>query len=315
MLFGEHAVIYDFPCLVTAVDLRIQVSVERIDSPTIQIDTPHLRDLQKDSSLTLDELFTHNLDEAHTNFIIASIRNVFSKHQLHQGLRIKTTGPVNSFGLGSSSAVTVATIYALTKLFGIELDKRSLFDLALSTVLDVQKVGSGFDVASAIFGGTLFFQPGQRMDPLQIKKLPLVIGFSGAKVSTTDLVRQVDGLHHQFPEIIDLIFATIGQIASTARVAIDQNDWQTAGLLANINQGLLDGLGVSSDSLDRPIRAARQAGALGAKLSGAGGGDCMFAIVDEGSRMAVENAIQAAGAQVLHLGTNAEGVRLETGID
>jgi len=90
-----------------------------------------------------------------------------------------------------------------------------------------------------------------------------------------------------------------------------QNNWQTAGKLANINQGLLESLGVSTPNLQKPIMAARRSGSFGAKLSGAGGGDCMFAIVSEKTRSTVEAAIEQSGAQVLHLDTNTEGVRLE----
>lgn len=312
MLFGEHAVVHQHPCLVTAVDLRIQVTVEKIDASMIFIETPHLSAQAQSFSLPLNELFNNQLLHPQTKFIVASIRKVFSRYNLHQGLRIQSSGPINSFGLGSSSAVTVATIFALISLFDISINKQQIFDLAYSAVLEVQTVGSGFDVASATFGGTLFYLPTQKIETLSVDVLPLVIAFSGAKVSTTNLVQEVERLRFQFPEILDLVFKTIGKIVTSARIAILQNNWKTAGNLANINQGLLESLGVSTPTLDKPITAARLSGSFGAKLSGAGGGDCMFAIVDEQTRSRVEAAIESSGAEVLHLGTNTEGVRLES---
>jgi mevalonate kinase len=314
MLFGEHAVVQQHACLVTAVDLRVQVTLEKTDQATISIASPHLRELGLSFSLPVADLFNDELIHPQVKFIIASIRKVFSRYNLQQGLIIRTDGPINSFGLGSSSAVTVATIFGLIHLFEITINMNQVFDLAYSAVLEVQKVGSGFDVACALHGGTLYYQPTQKIETLKVERLPIVIGYSGEKVSTTNLVEEVEKLRYQYPEIIELIFKAMGSIANTARSAILQNNWQTSGHLANINQGLLESLGVSSPNLDQPIQAARQAGALGAKLSGAGGGDCMFAIIDEKDRISVEWAIEESGAQVLKLGTNTEGVRLEPGL-
>jgi mevalonate kinase len=314
MLFGEHAVVHQYPCLVTAVDLRIQVSVEKNDVPMIYIETPHLSEQGQSFSLPVNELFNDQFLHPQTKFIVASIRKVFSRYNIQQGLNIHSYGPIQSYGLGSSSAVTTASIFALLNLFGIVDDRQLLFDLAYSAVLEAQSLGSGFDVASAIYGGTIFYQPTQKIEPLPIIDLPIVIGYSGAKVSTTNLVKEVDQLSFEFPEIIDLIFKSIGKIAANARMAILQNNWRTAGSLANINQGLLESLGVSTTNLNEPIQAARRSGAFGAKLSGAGGGDCMFAIVDETNKESVEKAIETSGAQVLRFATNAEGVRLEKNV-
>jgi len=311
MLYGEHAVIHQYPCLVTAVDLRVYVSIEKIKAPMIFIETPKLSEQGQSFSLPLNELFNDQHLHPQTKFIVASIREVFSKYNHLQGLKIQTSGPINSFGLGSSSAVTVAGIYALTNLFNIDISEQELFDLAYSAVLEVQVVGSGFDVASATYGGTLFYLPTNKVEILQLEHLPIVIAYSGAKVSTTNLVQEVEQLRFEFPEIIDLIFKNIGEIATSARIAMLQNKWQTAGKLANINQGLLESLGVSTPNLQKPIMAAQRSGSFGAKLSGAGGGDCMFAIVSEENRSIVEAAIEESGAQVLHLDTNTEGVRLE----
>jgi len=312
MLFGEHAVIHNYPCLVTAVDQRVQVSVEAIDDPVVFIDTPHLMDQGESISIPINKLLTDQLLNPHTKFIVASIQKVFSRFKIQQGLRIRTSGLVNSFGLGSSSAVTVATVFSLLNLFNIPYDNQLLFDLSFLSVLEVQKLGSGFDVASAIYGGTLYYKTDQKPEVLKLDKLPLIIGYSGSKVSTINLVQEVENLRIDYPEIIEQIFKTIGKVTESARTAIIHNDWKTLGSLANINQGLLDGLGVNTPCLSHPIFEARRSGAFGAKLSGAGGGDCMFAIVDEKTRSKVEMAIESSGAKVLQLKTNTDGVRLES---
>ena len=79
----------------------------------------------------------------------------------------------------------------------------------------------------------------------------------------------------------------------------------------NLNQELLNQLGVSTNKLTVLIEAARGAGAYGAKLSGAGGGDCMISLIQEDNRIEVEEAITKVGGTVLKVETNAEGVNLK----
>ena len=79
----------------------------------------------------------------------------------------------------------------------------------------------------------------------------------------------------------------------------------------NSNQKLLENLGVSTEKLQRMIGEARKAGAIGAKLSGAGGGDCMIALVNRKDRAGVEKAIEGAGGEIIKLNFSAEGVRVE----
>jgi len=79
----------------------------------------------------------------------------------------------------------------------------------------------------------------------------------------------------------DSMFMSIGQIAVMARAALEAGEQSALGALMDGNHWLLRQLGVSSDELDRLVQAARRAGALGAKLSGAGRGGNAIALVAE----------------------------------
>jgi mevalonate kinase len=309
VLFGDHAAVYNRPCIVTAVDIRFQVTIATVPENRITISTPALRAAGQVRQTTPD-----NLDgsEPATTFVEAAIRQFFASRSQSQGLHITTDGPQITFGLGSSSAVSVATIHALAALFSVHLEQREVFEMAYAAVMDVQGAGSGIDVAAAVYGGTLYYrrQPRQ-IEPLEIAALPLVIGYSGEKVSTTNYLRQVATLRQRHPAYIEQLFDFMGVLADHAVTALRSGNWQIVGELANLHQGLLDALGVTTPQLFLPIYAAREAGAYGAKLSGAGGGDCMFAVVSEADQPAVKQAIGAVGGTVVNLATGVDGMRIE----
>ena len=308
MLYGEHAVVYGYPCLVTAVDMRVRVTVGAQPSTGIWIQPSSAPVYESDYAQIASRSYPRDVA-----FVAAAVRLFHLDHDLAQGLRISTDGPALSYGLGSSSAVTVATVYALQHMLGLGWSQQQIFRAAFDVVLDVQGTGSGFDVASAVYGGTLFYsQLGQQIKPVMPPPaLPLVIGYSGAKVSTVSLVDAVARRREQNPQIIDTIFRQMDTITRQALQALQQQNLSQLGELADIDQRLLDDLGISTLSLDTLIDAARDAGAAGAKLSGAGGGDCMFAWVDEARREAVEQAITDAGGTVVTFDVNADGARLE----
>lgn len=310
MLFGEHAVIYNRPCIVTAVDQRMSVGVRPIKGDFIAIDAPDVK--IKDFKVNLSDLE----DSEHpkqVKFILSSIKNFFKKHKVKSGLTISTKSEFSSlFGFGSSSAVTVGVIKALSEIFDIQLTNKELFDIAYKSVLDIQGVGSGFDIASAIWGGTLYFVGGGKViKPINTKGLPLLVGYTGIKADTATLVKQVAELRRVQKGKIDDIFNSVTSLVEGAKKAIENPDSKELGRLMNENQKLLSELGVSSQELDSLIKASINACAYGAKLSGAGGGDCMIALTSDGNKTKVENAIKKAGGVIMNIKTNAEGVRVE----
>ncbi len=312
MLLGEHAVVYGYPCIVTAVDLRYSVTIEKDPFSQVLVDTP----IMHKSGQTFSASMKYILDQASypkaVAFVLAAIKRFYSWYPFEGGLKIRTAGPETSYGLGSSSAITTATIAALAELNQMKLTKQEMYSIAVEAVLEVQGKGSGFDVAAAVYGGTLYFeQGGQVIEPIHQKNLPMVIGFSGDKVGTTNLVKQVAVLKERYPNHVEGIFKLISEIAREGRTQLEAGEWDHLGGLINLNQGLLEALGVSTVQLARQIYAARQYGAYGAKLSGAGGGDCMFALVVAEKREAVSRGIEQAGGVIVPNALNADGVRIE----
>jgi len=246
-------------------------------------------------------------------FIERGVKNFFQKYKSRQGVEVETRAGFSSeFGFGSSAAVTVATLAGLAKLFKIRLSRKRLFDLTYKTVLDVQGVGSGFDLAASIWGGTLYFVTGgKKIISLKTKKLPLVVGYTGIKADTPTMVKKVAILRKNNKKLVDSIFDQAGFLTNEAKTALLRGNFKKTGELMNLNQGLLDALGVNTKELANLIFSARKAGAWGAKLSGAGGGDCMVSLSSKSKREKVEKAITSVGGKVIKIKPNAEGVRVE----
>jgi mevalonate kinase len=315
MLFGEHAVVYGYPCIVTTVGLYVSATVTSVDHAELVIDTPQLRAQGIQQHTALAEVGQALRPE--TAFVEAAAARAIRMAGSSAGLQISTDGPARSYGLGSSSAVTVAVAAALNEYYQLKLDERGLFDLAYGAVLDAQGKGSGFDVAAAIYGGTIWFERrGAVIERLNVPALPFLIGYSGAKVSTRRFVDGVGHLRERNPALVEQIFATMAQIVTEARPALEYGEWARLGDLIDLNQGLLDAIGVNTPPLANLIFATRAAGALGAKISGAGGGDCMFALVGD-ERLAarqhpVAEAICATG-ELVDLPLGVGGVRVHSG--
>lgn len=312
MLFGEHAVVYGHPCIVTAVNQRIKLTAEIISTPEFQLDAPDVHIAHYTKSMS--DLGKGNIPKE-VGFVEIAAKNILTSYgsSRNGGLKITTSADFSSlFGFGSSAAVTVCMVKAVSLLFDLQFNNKELFDLAYKTVLDIQAKGSGFDVASAIYGGTLYFVTGgKNIELLAVDSLPLIVGYTGIKADTVTLMKEVQERFVGKEEKLLELYKDMSSIVTNAKKEIEKNNWQELGILMKKNQLLLHTLGVSTTKLDDMMSASLEAGAHGAKLSGAGGGDCMIALGNEERKYAIECAIENAGGTIMHVSPNAEGVRIE----
>lgn len=298
ILMGEHAVVYEHPCIVTAVSERMFVNLEKTQDGKITIDAPQVKDTRFVDQAIIDGCSIWNIS--------------------HKGMHIKTRSCFsNCYGFGSSSAVTVATLYALVQAFHIQVTKKELFNVAYKTVLTIQGVGSGFDVAAAIYGKTIYYQKGatvvNELDwDLNDDGVSLVVGYSGVKADTPTIVKEIAKKREEQKDKVDKIFTAIAKLVDQAQQAGNVKDWETVGKLMNFNQDYLRNLGVSTEVLEAMIFESKKAGAYGAKLSGAGRGDCMIALAPKFKRKSVEDAIIKAGGAVVPVRVHETGVTIDT---
>lgn len=287
-LFGEHAVVYGEPAIACAVDMRTRVKVK--SSAKISISS---------------DIGTTGLDFEVHPYVSSAIQKMGSPEI---SVEISSQIPVGS-GLGSSAAVTVATLAAINIECGLGCEKERIAQMAHEIEKEVQGAASPTDTFVSTFGGVIEIPSRKRLDLLECG---IVIGNTGKGASpkkTSKLVKQVAVLKEEYPDSINPIIKTIGSFAKHGEIMVTQKKYQALGKLMNVNHGLLDALGVSTLELSVLVYAARNAGAYGAKLTGAGGGGCMVALTD--SQEDVAHAIEKAGGKAIITQFTREGVLQE----
>ena len=269
MLLGEHAVLRGQPALVCAIDRRLRLRARRradgrvvVRSDLGELDLP-LPDLRPEPPFaflaTVVRRFTGRLDGG----VELVVESDFS----------------DEVGFGSSSAVTVCAVAALSALSGENADQDFVFREALEVVRSVQQRASGADVAASVYGGTLLYSAEEGVLGRSARDFPLVAVYSGSKMPTPEVIRRVEGRIAGRERIFDPIFEAMGASSTAAFEALSAGNYAEVGEILRINQGLMDALGVSNRALWEIVqRLQAEPGILGTKISGSGLGDCVVAL-------------------------------------
>ena len=297
ILLGEHFVVYGEPAIVTAIDRRAKVTAQESSGTSVDITS----DLG--SGIFEGEGFKTSNGREDIRRVLEPIRistqSVLNHLKLKRGvsLSVESDIPV-AVGLGSSSAVSVATVAAVSLLFDASLSTRDIFSLALDAEKFVHENPSGIDQRVSTFGGIILYRRGDASTKLQCPvQLPLVIGNTGKSRTTGRLVESVRQRRERLPSIMGQLTKIAGSLVDEGAAALKKGDLQRFGELMDVNHGLLVSAGVSTEALDRLVHAAKAAGALGAKLTGAGGGGCIVAICEPGAQSNVADGIKRAGGE------------------
>ncbi|WP_440764445.1 mevalonate kinase [Natronorubrum sp. DTA7] len=284
-LFGEHAVVYGEPAVPCAIEVRARVGVEQRTDSKLRI---HAEDLSLDGFTVEyggtadgppDVDVRESLLTAAMGYVdgaIEQVRDVTGEDEVGFDVTIESDIPLGA-GLGSSAAVAVAAIDAGTRELGTTLETKELAERAYQTEYEVQGgQASRADTFCSATGGAVRVE-GDDCRSLEAPDLPIVVGFDGGAGDTGQLVAGVRGLREEYEFAADTV-ESIGDIVRNGEQALAAADVEEIGRLMDFNHGLLSALGVSSRSLDSMVWAARNAGAYGAKLTGAGGGGCIVAL-------------------------------------
>ena len=290
ILLGEHAAVYNRPALAVPVT-QIHVDVEVLDSSSqgIWIHSPGIGLHAELGSLPGDhpvgsvilKLFQH--------------LGVLSPHALE--ISIESTIPPAA-GLGSGAAVSVALIRALSQHLNQPLPDSEVNSLAYEIEKLHHGTPSGIDNTVITYAKPVYFIKGKPIETFRAgKSFTIVIGDTGIVAHTKKSVGDVRRLWMRDQYNIENIFNEIAQISLIGRRSIESGRPELLGELMDQNHEYLRALTVSCPELDHLVEVARNAGALGAKLSGSGRGGNMIALVEQAKAEFVAGALISAGAK------------------
>ncbi|MFC6757779.1 MULTISPECIES: mevalonate kinase [Haloarcula] len=316
-LFGEHAVVYGEPAVPCAIERRARVTAEEIDEGLVV----HAEDLQLDG-FTVEYVgddtdhpdvdAENSLVEAATGYVneaVAQVRDAADAPDAGFEIWIESDIPLGA-GLGSSAAVACAAIDAGCRELGVELSPEEIADRAYQVEAAVQDgEASRADTFCSAMGGAVRVEGDDCRRVDGVGNLPFVIGYDGGAGDTGQLVAGVRELREEYDFAADTV-ETIGDIVREGEAVLRTEDTETLGELMDFNHGLLGALGVSSRSLDTMVWAARDAGAVGAKLTGAGGGGCIVAL-DETDAALTALKYTPGCDEAFRAALDTEGVRAE----
>ncbi|MEE8410321.1 MAG: hydroxymethylglutaryl-CoA reductase, degradative [Myxococcota bacterium] len=291
ILLGEHAVVYGSHAIAAPIPLAIQAKVDDADEgvhliiPAWGVEercdlgrTPP-DSMQESTGLILDHL---------------GLRD--------RAMRVEVFPHVpRAMGMGASAAVAVAVIRALMTKYDLELSDEEVCALAFESEKVAHGTPSGIDNTLATYGRFILFKRGEppyRRELNVLKPIPIVLGLTGIASLTAKMVARVRSAWKRNEALYERIFAEIDSLTLAAVTAIESYDLDQLGELMNVNQGLLNALQVSSREIEELVQVAREAGAVGAKLTGGGGGGTMVALCPDNSG-AVAKAIRRAGYQAI----------------
>ena len=293
ILFGEHAVVYGRAAIAVPV-AKVKATVTLTDAPAGAGCTIAAPDIGAHVSLS-----DHPQDP-----LALAVRLALEEAGLQAEpdwqLTVRSDIPIAG-GMGSGAAVSAALVKAAFAHSEPDACAQPDAGTVNRIVYEVEKLHhanpSGIDNTVVVYAQPVWFvrgQPPQRFDIAS--PFHLVIADTGIASSTAAVVSDVRRAWECDRLFYEEIFHGIGEIAAAARRAIVSGNVDALGPLMRANQRLLRRMDVSAPELERLIAIAEEAGAAGAKLSGAGRGGNLIAVVQHKKVEAVQEALLAAGA-------------------
>jgi len=290
ILCGEHAVVYGRPAIAVPVT-EVQAEAHIAPAAPGQGITIAAPDLGREFAVR-----TAPGDEPLARIVRLCLEVMHVVQEPDLLITVTSTVPM-ARGMGSGAAVSTAIVRAMAAQFGHWFSSRAISDLVYETELLYHGTPSGIDNTVIAFEKPVYFVRHTGWEIFWTgRPFLLAIADTGISSPTREVVGDLRRRYHADPARYEPLFDRTGQLAVAARAAIERGEIETLALLLDENHNLLQQMDVSCPELDRLVLAAREGGALGAKLSGAGRGGNMIALVREETRGRVDLALRLAGA-------------------
>jgi len=262
ILLGEHAVVYGVPALAAGIERGAVVEAEP---------SPQAR-------LRLGEQEVAVGDGSELGQALDALLKSLGAPPLQMAVTLELPA---GCGLGASAAMGVALARAAATFCAEPRQESDVLAAAMAWEQVFHGNPSGVDAAAAASGGCIQFTRGVGLELVTLARpLELVLAVAGPPASTRAMVEGVARIKERRPEVFQKTLDGVQALVKNARLCLEAGDLPGLGQLMNLNQMLLAGLHLSTEAIERACQVARDAGALGAKLTGAGGGGCIVALAD-----------------------------------
>ena len=315
ILFGEHFVVYGGPAILAAINKRISVDARILtheeDRIIISSDIGVVGEYQHNGDFNpleggskakaiLDPLYE------------AIIQVLLTRNKKKTGIEVSISSRVPlGIGLGSSAASCVATVAAVNSLFQKNTSRHQVCELAIESEGQIHNRTSGADCYVSTFGGLIHYCSKSK-DFKNIKaneSLSLVVASTGIKHYTSELVSGVKRFKDRNETLFESLAKQASEICLHAWTAIESGKGDKIGELMNENQTILQQIGVSHLKAQKIIDLCNKAGAIGAKVTGAGGGGAVIALAASKMESAkIASQVKAAGYQSFEVEIDYKGL-------
>lgn len=204
------------------------------------------------------------------------------KGQINQGftMEVKSDIPIGA-GLSTSAAISIGFIKAIDEAYKLGMSNYDIAELAYRGENHDLGIQCGrLDQYTEAFGGVVFIHTDEnpRVEPLDIEELPIVVGDSMEERKASSILNRIKNqIRDEDKETLEA-FKVIEECVYGAREALEKKEFEKLGKLMDRQQSMERILEADTPKIVKMCEAARDAGALGAKQMGAGGGGCMLAI-------------------------------------
>jgi len=271
ILFGEHFVVHGTKAILAAIDKRVTVTSTFTDNKTIKVN----------SQLgTIEVPISSSHEEVKSEFrpFVYLANKIINSEQNASGLEITIDSDIPiGVGLGSSSACCVAAAASISELFN-ELSSEEILNMSIEAEKTIFPDTSGADCTVCTYGGMIEYPSIEKID--NTFDLNLLIANSMIPHNTKNSVEKVNKFkkndEERFSQLCDLETKLIDEVI----IAMKNNDAATFGLKMSENQKYLEEIQVSNDTLRDMISSLNEI-SLGSKITGAGDGGCVIALVQD----------------------------------
>ena len=269
ILFGEHAVVYGKPAIAIPVSSMRASAWSEPGEGKLTI-----------NAIDLNEKIS--LENKTSQFSVLAQTLLAKTKQSEPNLTINLTSKLpQGSGMGSSAATSTAVCKALSNYLGVDLEKNQISELVFNAEKVVHGNPSGIDNTVVAYESPVYFIKGN--EPMTFdsgRTFHLVIGDTGIESSTKETVGNVRAMWKKEPNLMNGYFNEIENITKGGKMAIEEGNVEMVGELMNDNHELLNKIGVGHPELEKLVELSLKSGAIGAKLTGGGGGGNMVALAN-----------------------------------